>query len=66
MAAGDRGVGRCGGRDAQWLRFRGRESGRTQPVGVRPVRDTDGVRLSLGSFSSVVHTGHTGHAVRWW
>ncbi|WP_307627325.1 hypothetical protein [Streptomyces turgidiscabies] len=54
MAAEDRDVGCRSGRAARRLRCRGRESGRTQPLGVRPVRDSNRVRLSLSYLNSAV------------
>ncbi|WP_329274732.1 hypothetical protein [Streptomyces sp. NBC_01451] len=66
MAAEDRDVGCRDGRTARRLRFRGREGDRTQPFGVRPVRDSDRVRFSLNSLDSVVTVVFAVFAVHGW
>ncbi|NEC85207.1 hypothetical protein [Streptomyces sp. SID12501] len=54
MAAEDRDIGCRGGCAGRRLRCRGREGGRTQPFGVRPVRDSDRGRLSVIDLVLVV------------
>ncbi|WP_330289830.1 hypothetical protein [Streptomyces sp. NBC_00576] len=66
LAAEDHDVGCRSGRAARRLRCRGRESGRTQPFGVRPVRDSDRVRLSLNSVVTVVSAVTIVSAVHEW